>query len=103
MLSPVKQIWVLYYRKIMSIAHSTEQLDERRRIMKTRFQKTKRKTTGLPWRCPDHPDAQILHSWDNNYTVWGDGYPRGGHTSNHKYECNECHIELAAPKQEEIE
>lgn len=56
----------------------------------------------LPWQCPNHPDAQILHSWDNSYTVWGDGYPRSGHTSNHKYECNECHIELAPPKALEL-
>ena len=55
----------------------------------------------LPWRCPKHPDAEILHSWDNNYTVgWNDGYPRGGYSSNHKYECNECHFELAPPNKQ---
>ena len=51
---------------------------------------------GLPWRCPEHPDAQILHLWDNNF-VWRDGYPRDGYSSNHRYECNECQRELAPP------
>ncbi len=52
----------------------------------------------LPWQCPEHPDAKILHSWDTQHIVWGDGYPRGGYSSNHKFECNECGTELRPPQ-----
>ena len=54
----------------------------------------------LPWKCPQHPNAQILHSWDVTHTAgWSDGYPRGGNISNHKYECSECGLELAATEE----
>lgn len=56
--------------------------------------------TTLPWRCPQHPDAQIRHSWTRHQYVYGDGYPRGGHDSDHKYECAECGLELAPPRKE---
>lgn len=53
----------------------------------------------LPWQCSEHSNAKVLHSWDNTYTVgWNDGYPRGGHSSNHEYTCHECGKELRAPK-----
>ncbi len=51
-----------------------------------------------PWQCPEHPDAKILHSWDNVRYVYADGYPRGQGSENHKYECNDCGLELAANK-----
>ena len=55
----------------------------------------------LPWRCPDHPQAQIKKSWDRTFFVYGDGYPRGsGLDSNFKYECSECGRELAATFEE---
>ena len=52
----------------------------------------------LPWRCPKHPDAKILDSYDRTYYVFN-GYPRGsGDDSNHKYECLDCGCELAPPR-----
>lgn len=58
--------------------------------------------TQLPWVCPEHPEAQIRHSWDRTRTEvnWGPYRPR--HTvseteSNHRYECAECGRELAPP------
>lgn len=49
----------------------------------------------LPWTCPQHPAAQIRHSWDQKHYVMN-GYPAGsGFSSNHKYECAECGLELA--------
>ena len=58
---------------------------------------TKRKTE-LPWRCPEHPDAQIRQSWDSTRYVMN-GYPVGtGVKSNYRYECEECGKELASPK-----
>jgi hypothetical protein len=49
----------------------------------------------LPWQCPDHPNARIKHSWDEKHYVFN-GYPAGeGIKSKHKYECNECGMELA--------
>jgi hypothetical protein len=52
----------------------------------------------LPWQCPDHPDAKIIESWDLTRYVYNE-YPRGvGIKSNYKYECAECHRELAAAK-----
>jgi len=49
----------------------------------------------LPWKCPKHPDAKILKSWDESRYIFN-GYPRGsGHTTNIKYECAECGIELS--------
>lgn len=53
-----------------------------------------------PWVCPDHPDAKIRHLWDQTHTVLN-GYPAGrGFSSNHKYECAECGLELAGPGKE---
>ncbi|KKL70421.1 hypothetical protein LCGC14_2105110 [marine sediment metagenome] len=53
------------------------------------------------WRCPDHPDAMILHSWDETQYVFNDGYPRGsGVKKNHRWECNECGLELKADMEE---
>jgi len=52
----------------------------------------------LPWFCLQHPNAEILHTWDRSVTIgWNDGYPRGQHDHNHKYECKKCGLELAAP------
>lgn len=54
--------------------------------------------TSLPWVCPQHPDAQIRHSWDQTHYVIG-GYPAGeGIRSNHRYECVKCGTELAPPQ-----
>lgn len=55
----------------------------------------------LPWRCPDHPDAMIRHSWDQTHYVLN-GYPAGeGMRSNHRYECAECGRQLADEKAKE--
>ena len=51
----------------------------------------------LPWRCPEHPDAKILESWDEVRYVYSDGYPRGGGRENYQYECNVCGQKLRAP------
>ena len=52
----------------------------------------------LPWRCPRHPHAQIRHWVDQQYYVYGDGYPRGtGHFAGEGYECAECGEPLCAP------
>lgn len=51
----------------------------------------------LPWVCPDHPSAQIRHSWDQSHYIMN-GYPAGlGIKSNDKYECAVCGRELAPP------
>lgn len=53
--------------------------------------------SNLPWTCPQHPEAQIRHSWDQTHYVMN-GYPAGqGVRSNHRYECSECGTELAKP------
>ena len=50
----------------------------------------------LPWRCSEHPNAQIRHSWDEKHYVLN-SYPAGaGIKSNHKFECALCGRELAA-------
>ena len=52
-----------------------------------------------PYICPDHPNAQIRHSWDETHYVLN-GYPAGLGTKNHhRYECVECGRELAPPKE----
>lgn len=52
----------------------------------------------LPWTCPDHPQAEIRHLWDQTHYVLN-GYPAGqGIKSNHRYECAVCNRELAAEK-----
>jgi hypothetical protein len=50
----------------------------------------------LPWRCPDHPDAMIRHSWDQTqYMV--NGHPASVPLkSNQRYECAECGRQLAS-------
>ena len=49
-----------------------------------------------PYICPDHPDAQIRHSWDQKHCVFN-GYPAGtGWQTNHTFECANCGRELAA-------
>jgi len=54
----------------------------------------------LPWRCFNHPDSKILHSWDQKHFVYGDGVPRGtGIKSNHKFECAICGCELASDRE----
>jgi len=56
----------------------------------------------LPWTCPKHPMAQVRHTWDEKQYVMN-GYPAGQPLKlNHKYECADCGLELAAeaPKAE---
>lgn len=56
--------------------------------------------SNLPSICPDHPEAQIRHVWDNTKYVFSDGYPRGtGTNHNHRYFCNECKTELCSPEE----
>ena len=53
----------------------------------------------LPWVCPEHPNAQIRHSWDQTHYVMN-GYPVGtGIRSNQRYECAECGRELQPDKE----
>ena len=52
----------------------------------------------LPWQCPEHPEAEILHSYDESQYVMN-GYRVGSvDVHNHKYECNECGRELASER-----
>jgi len=54
----------------------------------------------LPWLCPDHPEANVRHLWDQSYCVLN-GYPAGtGIQSNHRYECAVCCRELASKDRE---
>lgn len=53
----------------------------------------------LPWVCPEHPKAQIRHSWDRTQYVMN-GYPAGQALDmNHRYECAVCGRELAAAQE----
>ena len=57
----------------------------------------------LPYICPEHPRAQVRHTWDRTQFVYGDGYPRGsGIDSNHQYECAICRRALAPPKKGDL-
>lgn len=50
----------------------------------------------LPWVCPEHPKAMVVHEWYQTYTIgWSDGYPRSGGTHSHKWFCEICERELA--------
>jgi hypothetical protein len=52
----------------------------------------------LPYICPEHPNANILHTWEEVHSFIG-GYPAGsGYTKNHKYECQECGRQLSYKK-----
>ena len=57
-------------------------------------------TDQLPYNCPEHPLAHILHSWDErHYEI--NGYPVGiGTKSNHHYECVECGRKLASSQRD---
>ena len=58
---------------------------------------TSKETVKLPWVCPQHPSAQIRHTWDQTHYVMN-GYPAGnGISGNHRYECAECGTQLADP------
>ena len=51
----------------------------------------------LPYQCPEHPEACVLHEWDQRHTVIA-GYPAGrGCSRNHRWLCFDCGRELAAP------
>lgn len=55
--------------------------------------------TELPYICPEHPDAQIKHTWDQTHYVMN-GYPAGeGISSKHQYWCAKCGRELAAEQE----
>ena len=63
--------------------------------------KDAKEPSALPYVCPEHPQAQIRHSWDQTHCVLN-GYPAGtGWKSKHKYECTECGRELAMEKEDE--
>lgn len=54
----------------------------------------------LPFICEDHPDAKVLHSWDEVHTVLN-GMPSGvGVEKNHEYCCSVCLKRLSPPKKE---
>jgi hypothetical protein len=54
-------------------------------------------TTELPYICKAHPAAGVRHTWNVQQYVIG-GYPSGeGIQSDHRYFCDECGKELAAP------
>jgi hypothetical protein len=49
----------------------------------------------LPWRCPEHPDAQILHSWDHKHAVLnGEPAGLGWYAGGDKFQCAVCRREL---------
>lgn len=53
----------------------------------------------LPWVCPDHPKAQIRHTWDRTQ-YYLNQYPAGTPMdSAHRYECAECGRQLATPSE----
>jgi len=48
--------------------------------------------------CPRHPDAMVLHSWDETHAVLN-GLPAGtGIKRGHRWECSVCGRELAPPR-----
>jgi len=52
----------------------------------------------LPWICPEHPHAAVLHVWDEEHFVIG-GLPAGsGIKKNERYVCPVCMRELAPPE-----
>lgn len=52
----------------------------------------------LPYVCPDHPAAQILHEWNRTQYIQAHGYPMGiPLDSGHQYFCSKCKRELAPP------
>ena len=56
----------------------------------------------LLWTCPDHPIAEIRHTWDRTPNFFKPNPWTGTEhlDRNHRYECSECGRELAAPKEE---
>lgn len=51
-------------------------------------------TVCKPYVCPEHPAAQIRHSWDETQYIMN-GYPAGRAIKiNHTYQCAECGREL---------
>lgn len=52
--------------------------------------------SALPWTCPQHPNAQIRHTWDETRCVLNGIAAGEGIKSKHRYECAECGQELAA-------
>ena len=52
-----------------------------------------------PYFCPDHPNAQIRHEWDQNHYVLN-GYPAGlGWQTGHQYFCSVCGLELCSEEE----
>lgn len=50
-----------------------------------------------PWICPSHPDAQILHTYDDDHYILNGEMVRAGIPNtkrNHKYQCSVCGMEL---------
>ena len=55
----------------------------------------------LPWACPDHPNAKVVHIWDQEHRALN-GLPAGiGYPKNHKYACSVCGERLAAKRKKE--
>lgn len=53
----------------------------------------------LPYVCPEHPEAQIRHEWNQTHYVMN-GYPQGaGIKHGHQYFCDICRRELAPLKE----
>ncbi|MEK9722362.1 MAG: hypothetical protein VW405_02605 [Rhodospirillaceae bacterium] len=55
----------------------------------------------LPWACPNHPYAQIRHTWLADHYVLNqvEVSPGAFQTREHRYECAVCGRELAKPKE----
>lgn len=49
----------------------------------------------LPWICPEHPHAEIMHTWDETHFVVGGLLAGLGIKLKHRYECVICGRELA--------
>lgn len=55
----------------------------------------------LPSVCKDHPNAEILHEWDQTHYVLNGFIAGVGTKSDHRYFCQKCRRELCSPKEYE--
>lgn len=55
----------------------------------------------LPWRCPEHPDAQVRHEWNRTRETVRLTGAHWEYDHGHQYFCAACGRELAAPKLEQ--
>ena len=53
----------------------------------------------LPYLCPDHPEAQILHEWDREITTFKLTGAQLKRDRRHQYFCNVCKRELCSEEE----